>query len=192
MSNPDPVDIGETISTAQKLGIRNIVTEVAAIDSLASLTNKYDCIWSISVVEHVYGSYEDKDAMRIMYQALKPGGRLIVTIPVDQKYWIEYRPTAPDGPMGVKTDLGYFTQRFYDANAIQERLVAPIGKAPSVVRWWGEKSKGRFMDYCNRWIRDGYECTVDDPREFADHYQEFPAWADMPGVGVCGLMFEKE
>lgn len=191
MSNPDPVDISETKSMAQKLGIRNIVPEVSAVDSLSSQIGQYDCIWSISVVEHIYGSYEDKEAMRLMYQALKPGGRLIVTVPVDQKYWIEYRATSPDGPMAQMTDQGYFTQRFYDAEAIQDRLVSPIGKSPSVIRWWGEKSQGQFLEYCQRWIRDGYNCTVDDPREFSEYYQEFPTWNEMPGIGVCGLMFEK-
>jgi len=192
MCNPDPVDISETKSMAQKLGIRNIVPEVSAVDSLSSQIGRYDCIWSISVVEHIYGPYEDKEAMQLMYQALKPGGRLIVTVPVDQKYWIEYRAMSPDGPMAQMTDRGYFTQRFYDADAIQDRLVSAIGKPPSVVRWWGEKSQGRFLDYCQRWMRDGYDCTVDDPREFSVHWQIFSNWNEMPGIGVCGLMFDKD
>jgi SAM-dependent methyltransferase len=191
MLNPDPIDNNETKAIARNLNISNIRTEIAAIDCLSSHTERYDCIWSISVVEHVYGDYEDDVAMQLMYQALKPGGRLIVTIPVDQKYWIEYRDTPPDGPVARMTEKGYFTQRFYDQKAIQERLISPIGKQPSIIRWWGEKTNGRFLNYCQRWIRDGYSCTVDDPREFSEHYQEFATWNEMPGVGVCGLMFEK-
>jgi hypothetical protein len=191
MLNPDPADLRETESIARMVGIKNLVSEVAAVDWLASHAKRYDCIWTISVVEHIYGAYDDSDAMRMMFQALKSGGRLIVTVPVDKHYWVEYRPTAPDGPMAVRTERGYFTQRFYDYDAIQERLVRPLGVAPKITRWWGEKRQGRFLEYCERWIRDGYECTVEDAREFSEEYEEFPDWKAMAGVGVCGLMFER-
>lgn len=85
----------------------------------------------------------------------------------------------------------YFFQHFYDKAAIWQRLLKPIGREPSVIRWFGEISPGRFKQYVQRWMREGYACTVEDPREIADNFQEYETWEEMPGMGVCGLMIEK-
>ena len=60
-----------------------------------------------------------------------------------------------------------------------------------MLRWFGEKMPGHYADYERRWIERGLACTIDDPREIVDHYQEFGSWSKMPGMGVCGLMIEK-
>jgi hypothetical protein len=126
-----------------------------------------------------------------MYNALSEGGRLIITIPVDRTFWKEYRDHDNYGTQGQKIKGKYFFQNFYDKNAVWERLVAPIGREPAVVRWFGETVPGRFAEYHQRWMRYGHNCTVNDPREITDYYREFSSWEEMPGIGVCGLMFEK-
>lgn len=37
----------------------------------------------------------------------------------------------------------------------------------------------------------GYACKVNDPRVFNEDYALYDTWQDMPGQGVCGLVFEK-
>ena len=61
-----------------------------------------------------------------------------------------------------------------------------------MVRWFGETEPGSFVNHQERWMRQGHNCTVDDPQEITDHYRDFPSWEEMPGKGVCGLMFEKD
>jgi hypothetical protein len=60
-----------------------------------------------------------------------------------------------------------------------------------MIRWFGEKTPGRFHAYIARWLQEGIAATVDGPREIADHYQVFDSWDAMPGVGVAGLLFQK-
>ena len=84
------------------------------------------------------------------------------------------------------TSSSVTTQRLQFGNE-----VAPTGQEPVLVRWFGETVKGRFAEYERRWMREGYNCVVDDPREIADFYREFSTWKDMPGKGVCGLTMIK-
>lgn len=189
--NPSPRDTAETQVTIRALSLNNVQVQTLAVDALASSVDEYDCIWSLSVVEHIAGTYEDRDAVRWMYAALKPGGRLILTVPVDRQYWVENRELDHYGTQ-PRTETGqYFFQRFYDLKAINERLVEPIGQDPVITRWFGEKSPGHFHAYVARWLREGDRATLDDPREIVDHFQAFETWDAMPGSGVCGLLFEK-
>ncbi len=191
--NPDSQDISLTAAIAGDLRLSGVHTEHCGVEGVVRYSGAFDCVWSLSVVEHIHGDYDDRAAIVAMYQALKPGGRLILTVPVDRRAWDEYRDRDYYGLATAPSSSGrYFFQRFYDKAAICERLLAGIEDEVVAVGWFGETSPGRHAAYVERWLREGYECTVDDPREFVDHYQEFAAWDDMPGVGVCGLVVEKK
>lgn len=192
MINPDIRDLCHTINIVRRLGVNAIQFKNRGVESLASQCEMYDCIWSISVIEHIEGEYNDTKAIRLMYNALKKGGRLILTFPVDRHFWDEYRDIDPYGTQSkCRNKAGFFFQHFYDKAAIWERLLTPIDREPSAIRWFGETSPGIFAEYIERWTREGYECTVIDPQHIVDHYREFESWEEMPGMGVCGLMIEK-
>lgn len=190
--NPDIRDLSLTKSIVIRLGIDVIQLQNSGVELLASQFEIYDCIWSISVIEHIEGEYNDIKAIRLMYNALKKGGRLILTFPVDRNFRNEYRDINYYGTQGFyHKNKGFFFQRFYDEAAIWERLLKPIDQEPSSIRWFGETSPNIFNRYIERWLHEGYECTVDDPRHIVDNYREFNSWDEMPGIGVCGLMIEK-
>ncbi len=191
MINPDSGDIAISRAVSEILGYTNIDLQTRTVEESAKKGTLFDCIWSISVVEHISGAYSDSDAMRDMYSALLPGGRLIVTIPVDRKLLDEFREDKPYDVSIRQSSGGYFFQRYYDTRAIRSRLLDPIGAEPAVMRWFGETTPGRFSSYEQRWRNTGYRCTVDDPKEIVDHYREYPSWEAMPGAGVCGLMIVK-
>ena len=190
MLNPDRRDADETRRLANRFGFHTIVVEPVPVSAIEGLDQRYDSIWSISVIEHIPED-GDKEAMRLMYEALAPGGTLIVTVPVDRHPWDEYRKEdvyaldiAP-GPDGT------FFQRWYDEPTIASRLLDPLGPIDAHVEWFGECVAGRFAEYENDWLRRGRERTVDDPREIADWYSSYRAWDDMPGQGVCGIVVRK-
>lgn len=190
MINPDSQDVATTARIARELRITNLQFGVCGVEALATDRAQHDCIWSISVVEHIAGRYEDREAVRWMYDALAEGGRLILTVPVDRSFWEEYRDVDYYGTQ-FAVDRKHFFQRWYDRPAIWDRIVASIGQEPDVVAWFGERSRGHFDAYIRRWLQRGFFETVDDPRDVTDHYTTFPSWEAMPGQGVCGLMFEK-
>ncbi|MPZ13236.1 MAG: hypothetical protein GEU73_02210 [Chloroflexi bacterium] len=191
MINPDPQDLATTSLILRSLGIRNVEARRATVDALEADTQVYDCIWSISVVEHISGDYDDTHAVRVMYDRLRKGGRLILTVPVDRRFREEFRSEDVYGTQAAAGDL-FFFQRVYDEEALYSRLLSPLGARPSVLRWFGETCPGIWNEYERRAMRDGLECIVDDPREMADHYREYDSWTQMPGVGICGLMIERE
>jgi len=192
MINPDRCDLDGTAELVRALDLSRITTGCEAVDHVATSVNCYDAIFSISVLEHIAGDYDDRQAMRWMYNALRPGGRLIITVPVDREFRDEYR-NEDVYRLGrtVASPQGTFFQRWYDIAAIQERLVEPIGRPPVSQCWFGETVPGRFAAYEQNWLRKGPAATVSDPLEFAKHYAEFPSWEAMPGAGVCGLVFVK-
>ena len=190
--NPDARDLEQTRAIARAAGITNIACEAAGADWLADHPGAFDCIWSISVIEHIHGTYTEGTALKWMYQALKPGGRLIVTFPVDRRHVIEYSDKDYYGNQERLANGKYFFYRRYDEPAIEERLIASLGRQPSAVGWFGETTPGRYLEYEKRWIAQGHAVTVEDPREVVDHYREYPDWESMPGLGICGMVFSKE
>ena len=192
MVNPDEQDIQLSATMVERLKISNIRTICYGVDVLENPQDFFDCIWAISVIEHISGKYDDRYAVRLMYDALAMGGTLILTVPVDRQFWDEYRTQAHYGIPKKQSDVGgYFFQRYYDKAAIWGRLVHSIGVEPSSVRWFGEKNAGHFVKYEQRWLREGYNFTVNDPMEMAENFKEFSSWELMPGKGVCGLVFKK-
>ncbi|MDH5561923.1 MAG: class I SAM-dependent methyltransferase [Deltaproteobacteria bacterium] len=192
MINPDQEDMQLSAAIARRLGVSSIKVDSFDVSILEGFRDFFDTIWSISVIEHISGEYDDRYAVRKMYAALKPGGRLILTVPVDRFDWDEYRDENYYSIQKEKEGLkGYFFQRHYDRAAIWERLVYAIGDEPSTVRWFGEKKAGHFSEYEKRWLREGNKVTVDDPVDFSENYREYSSWEGMPGRGVCGLVFEK-
>lgn len=190
--NPDTQDAKLTDEIAKGLSMDKISVRCADVKDIINDAEIYDCIWSISVIEHISGDYDDSYAIQVMYNALKKGGHLILTFPVDRQFWEEYRDGQDPYGTQEKSDGGsYFFQRFYDPGSIQLRLLQPIGVSPLNMRWFGENAPGHFQKYIQRWIKDGIQCTVEDPREIADHYKEYDTWEEMPGVGVCGLLIQK-
>lgn len=189
MANPDAADLAATESIVQGAGLRHIVTRrVNAIE--ASTSGSWDAIWSISVVEHIRGRAGDSTAVAAMYAALRPGGVLILTVPVDRQHWDEYRSGDVYG-LGADERAGeYFFQRYYDRDSLRDRVVAAIGAEPIATEWFGETTRGVFRDYERRWQASGMAETVGDPAFIARHFRRYDRWETMPGAGVCGLVFQ--
>lgn len=190
ISNPDRDDTRVTRQLADACGLRNISTRVEnAVE--ATSTSKFEAIWTISVLEHIPLD-GDTAAVRSMFQALLPGGTLIITVPVDRIAWDEFRrrdtySLAPD----PEPDGTYFFQRYYDPASIRRRLIDAVGIEPDVVEWFGEVRPGRFRAYERRWRRLGFGATVADPSFVSRNFKHYVAWSDMPGAGVCGMRFTR-
>lgn len=200
MINPDANDThtSEAVRAAAGLTADRLELETADVVAFTAGAGVFDCIWSISVVEHISGAYDDSAAMAAMWAALKPGGRLIVTVPVMPVFTEEFRDRNPYGlttsgsASAVRASgKGHFFQRLYDQEAIERRLVTPIGRKPDRMELWGERDPGWFAAYEARWKRQGLVITVDDARLMADHFTSYQSFATLRGLGVCGLLFSK-
>jgi SAM-dependent methyltransferase len=188
--NPDARDVELTARAARLLRAEQITVEQLPVSALAGESRRYDAAWSISVVEHIPDD-GDTEAMRVMYSALAPGGRLLVTVPVDREPWDEHRATDTYDLGLEPTDGGYFFQRWYNERTVRTRLIDPVSPDSATLEWFGERRPGRFAKYVEEWLQVGAPRTIDDPLEIARHYRTFPSWGEMPGQGVCGIAMTK-
>jgi SAM-dependent methyltransferase len=189
MFNPDPNDLAETrrIAAAARIPLQYINSDIRALGARPAT---YDSIWAISVLEHIHGDYDDRDAIGWLYSALRPGGVMVLTITTDRAFWDEFRDVDPYG-LDKQTSGPVFFQRWYDLAAVHERLIDPLPGAQTSLAFFGETRRGAFKAYEAEWIRLGLRRSVDDPREIADNFREYPSWEAMPGAGVCGLRIVK-
>jgi SAM-dependent methyltransferase len=189
--NPDRADLARSREAARRLGIDGLDFEAAGADALAGRISRYDAIWSLSVMEHIAGAYDERHALALAWAALKPGGRLVITVPVGPSFRVETRPRDPYGTQAPDADGTYFFQRIYDGASLDSRISATLGVAPEREEYFGERVAGTYAAYEKRWIEHGVEETVADPRLIADGFTRFPSHAAMPGLGVAGLSYVK-
>jgi 2-polyprenyl-3-methyl-5-hydroxy-6-metoxy-1,4-benzoquinol methylase len=80
------------------------------------LTETFDAISCISVMEHIHGH---RDAMKSMYKVLNPGGHLILTCPYNEKRYVSNVYELPDS--SVREKHAFVTQAF-SRNELEEWL----------------------------------------------------------------------
>jgi SAM-dependent methyltransferase len=188
--NPDRRDADQTRALALALGLQSVEVLAEPVAAMRGTREAYDTIWSISVLEHIADD-GDVEAMGILWAALRPGGRLVITVPVDRTAWDEYRDQDVYD-LGLDERGGrYFFQRWYDEAALHARLIGGAAGADISIEWFGEKVPDTFAAYEQDWIRLGHTVTVEDPLLIARDWQAYPYWASMPGQGVAGICLEK-
>ena len=191
ISNPDNNDLNETATQLRTLGSSCKINYVSYdATSLPYLDNSFDVITSISVIEHI-PDRGDSLAIKEMWRVLKPGGKLVFTVPCAKLYYEEWRENDVYQLGNTKKDNKYFFQRFYDKSTLKNRLFHEIGFEPTLIEVFGEKVKGTFDCYIKRWIKFGLKETIKDPYYIVRDYKHFDDINMLPGIGICGLIFEK-
>jgi hypothetical protein len=189
--NPDPVDLRETEECAALLGLDNVQCKLGGIrEILAAEPMRVDYIYSVSVLEHIAGAYDDSAVIPDLMNALVPQGVLAFTVPLsaNKQHEDEYLPVTAVPYPGTSPPTGpdgrLFFQRLYTEDSIRSRLLAPAGDpAAGDMEWWGETRGGFWAEYTrSRRYKRGYDCRV-----FLDEFARFESYADLPGLGVCGV-----
>jgi SAM-dependent methyltransferase len=190
--NPDRSDLDNTRIIVNQLGLTNIDTRISDMASIAIGKERFDAIWSLSVIEHIDGEYTDTDSVRMMFDLLNPGGRLILTFPVDRQFWVEDRVEDPFGTQRRLASGRFFYQRYYDPQQISERILRSVHGRLIKMEWFGEVTPGWInREYEPRRRKEGLSFLVNDPRVVVDHMRQYSTWEEMPGCGVCGLCIER-
>jgi SAM-dependent methyltransferase len=190
--NPDSKDLENVASLVNKFKFKGeYSTDYLDATKLPFPDKNFDYIISISVIEHIADD-GDSNAMQEMWRLLKPGGELVITIPVKKKFEIEYRDSDVYNLSTEKNSDRYFFQRIYDADKIKERLLSSIKDFEIVEqKVFGESSEEFYNRYKTKWIKYGYWETVKDPYYIANFFDYFPNIDELPGMGVIGLRIKK-
>ena len=91
--------------------------------SLKYPKDTFDVVYSMSVIEHVEGESGDSESMREMLRVLKPGGLLVVTVPIGSEYVEQDRLGFRGAARNTGDQQRYFFQRIYAPPSAEERIV---------------------------------------------------------------------
>jgi SAM-dependent methyltransferase len=190
--NPDKEDIKNVASLTNNFKFNGeYSTDSLDATKLPFSANSFDYIISISVIEHIADDGDSK-AIQEMWRLLKPGGELVLTLPVKKKFEIEYRDSDVYNLNTDKNSDRYFFQRIYDSDKIKERLLSSINNFEIVEqKVFGETLEGFYNRYKTKWIKYGYWETVKDPYYIANFFNYFPNIDELVGMGVMGLRIKK-
>ncbi|MGI8623405.1 MAG: class I SAM-dependent methyltransferase [Solirubrobacteraceae bacterium] len=86
----------------------------------------FDHAFSISVLEHIPGDGDER-ALAEMARVVRPGGRVVLTMPYSDDYWEDWRDIALYGEDPNDGDFHFF-ERWYD----DDRLERLLGAAPAL------------------------------------------------------------
>jgi SAM-dependent methyltransferase len=186
--NPDVTDLGSTrnISTALDLGSRCEIRQ-CMIEAAPFPSGTFDIVTSISVVEHIPN---DRDAIQKMWDLVKPGGRLVLTVPCASQAREEYIDRDEYGLLQPGEGGYFFFQRYYDQKLLAESVFSVTGR-PCRCAIYGEKSAGSY-DRNQRSKRLDPEYPLwREPYMMGQEYRYFKTIEELPGVGVAGMEFIK-
>lgn len=138
--------VNKQLEYAKKLGLPEGKFRVVVQDFLASELppESFDVITNISVIEH-FPDALDGEAMAKSARLLKPGGRYILTTPLNDGYardWFLQKDVY-----GVKfaTEPVFF-QRHYDVENFQRRIIHPSGLQEVTRKYFGDYDQPIFND----------------------------------------------
>jgi SAM-dependent methyltransferase len=187
--NPDPDDLKKTGVLANALGLGSrceLFNDV--LQKITFAPDSFDLITCLSVLEHIP---EDKRAVETMWSLLRPGGKLILTVPCMSQpleQFISYNHYRVLNP-GVD---GYtFWQRYYDRERLESAIYSVTG-IPDYFSVYGEKAYGYFFRNATmkRLLGPLYPFWR-EPYMMATEHQLFPSTDHLPGEGVVMLEFNK-
>lgn len=187
--NPDKKDISSTQEIFKKLNLGGDSQLInALIDNVNLQPKSFDLITSISVLEHIPSEYI-KNAIQQIVKLLKPGGHLLISVPVAKKAFEEYINWNEYGLQNAEKNGYYFGQRFHDSLLIEELFLSHLGQ-PVKKLIIGENVEGFFntnrFDKLNN-INYPYwkESFI-----FYKNYSIFNSIDSLKGIGVAIFLFQ--
>ncbi|MBF0230746.1 MAG: methyltransferase domain-containing protein [Desulfamplus sp.] len=187
--NPDFSDLKETKKLANALGLKSRCEFFnTTLDDAEFEPDSFDLITCISVLEHIPN---DKAVIETMWTLLRPGGKLILTLPCMSRPVEQYISHNPYGLLNPEDDGYTFWQRYYDPERLKSSIYSIIGM-PTHIAVYGEKQYGFFFRNASmkRLLGSRYPFWR-EPYMMADEYQSFLSIEELPGEGVVILEFIK-
>jgi len=159
------------------------------IDDVNLIHESFDVITCISVIEHI-SDHGDQRAVAKMWDLLKPGGKLLLSVPCAKTACEEYVDFDEYGLLDRDADNFVFGQRFYDESLLTERIFNIIGE-PHNMRFYGEKQRGFSTRNREDKVNNVNYPFWREPYMMAKNFDFFDSINDLPGWGVVAMEFHK-
>ncbi len=187
--NPDRSDLQETEQLANALGLKSRCEFLNDIlDNAGFPESSFDLITCLSVLEHIP---DDKAALETMWPLLRPGGKLVLTLPCMSQPLEQYISHNQYGVLKPGDDGYTFWQRYYDSERLKSSIYSVTGM-PARIAIYGEKRNGFFFRNAamKRLLGPLYPFWR-EPYMMAIEYRPFSSIDELPGEGVVMLEFIK-
>lgn len=186
--NPDKSDLPISIALARSLGIADRCRfDDRLIEDAPLAPVSYDLITSMSVIEHIP---DDQGAIRKMWNLLRPGGVLLVSVPCSSQASEEYTNLNDYGLIDTDESGFVFWQRYYDEALIQQRIFSITGQ-PRRVQIYAEKEAGSYDQNVVHKRTDPFYPYWREPLMMGMQFGFRERLADLPGMGVMAMEFVK-
>lgn len=186
--NPNSSDLPITTRFVDAAGIRNRCgLHDCLVEDAPFPSASFDAITSLSVVEHIP---EVRPAIEKMWALLKPGGKLVLTVPCARE---AYSLHVDQNEYGLlETDeRGYvFLEYIFDDELLKREIFAVTGE-PVRSAIYGEKRDGFLrQELLDRWSGQPWRYWR-EPVMMGKEFGFYERIGDLPGEGVIGLEFIK-
>jgi SAM-dependent methyltransferase len=91
--------------------------------TLSYASDSFDVVYSMSVIEHIEGSEGDSESIREFMRVLRPGGLLLVSVPLGINYLEQERLGLQGAVRKMEDGHLYFFQRIYDVRTLEDRIL---------------------------------------------------------------------
>lgn len=185
--NPDAGDLRRTRSMAAGLAVDDRCRfQSARIDGLSGGEGSFELVTCMSVLEHIV---DDCGALRIMWDRVAPGGRLLLSVPCASSAIEEYTNVDEYGLLAPDADGFVFWQRYYDEARL--RQLFEITGPPVSCGLFAERRSGTYdADVVEKRTNPFYP-RWREPFATARGYARHDALATLPGMGVMAMEFAK-
>jgi hypothetical protein len=186
--NPDAKDLNFTEKLFFAAGVAERCSfHCCMIEEAPFEPGSFDTITSISVLEHIP---EDRAALERIWNLLKPGGRLLLSVPCSAEAFDEFIDLNEYGLLETNDEGFVFGQRFYDSGLLENRVFAVTGK-PIRRALYGENRPGTFFEDRRAKVRNTNQFWR-EPYMLGRQYGYYGSVDELPGLGVIAMEFVKE
>lgn len=186
--NPDAADLTSTARLVKALDLQSRCNIHACLISAAPFEpGSFDVVTSMSVVEHIP---QDMQAVQKMWELLKPGGRLLLTLPCAAQASEQYTDQNAYGLLEPDEQGLFFYQRLYDQDLLEERVFSVAGQPRQRVIY-GERTPGTLRRTLDRQLEDPFYPLWREPYTLGQDFCYFRGIGELPGEGVIALEFQK-
>lgn len=186
--NPDAKDLNVTASLVRAAGLADrVALQQFEVERAPFPGGTFNLITCMSVLEHIP---DDRTALAHMWDLLKPGGRLLITVPCAANASVQLADVSFYGAKPDERGWSLF-QHIYDQRLLEERIFSVTGP-PSRVALFGEKRPGILSRSLARRRADFGFPLWKEPLFIGREFQCYSEINELPGEGVIGFEFMRE
>ena len=186
--NPDKNDLALTTQLVAATQLNNrCKLHGCLIEDAPFEPETFDIITSISVVEHIP---DNTRAIAALWRLLRPGGKLILTVPCAAQPYEVYDNQNHYGLQNSDAQGFSFLEYVYDEQLLRDWIFCITGP-PTQQTIYGERRSGWLHEELIRRWSSSYWRFWREPYLMSQTFMAFSSLSKLPGEGVISMEFVK-